>query len=522
MTSNIYNHTNDIPEHHQALLELFTNRYLPLCKEMDGACHEELLAIAPLLFGKWYHAALIENTLLSPSNMLLLELPEVDQGLFAYVLQPQEGEIPFRFVLNSYSTTKHPFLDDLQILTDFCAPACEMDEHLFFLESDRKQLLGQLSQQSEFYLEYLTRVGWWLGLFTILPSIHVKKIQQSAYCTTFWGKSIEEILKEIANCACELAAERFSFSMDLENGIAQSKFFLNCLSNPQETDRIFVDFYHQVDVNIEEIWKQNPAEINEEDKAIVSSCLFTGIMLDKWFFYPMSQFLQFLSPISFMSMKYFYLVNNLSALITMKRNIGAEIFSPPSYYTQTPLGKVLFPSESKTIEKFSFPKQGNFSDLLEAVQAESKKTHFAEEFYASRTPNILSLRITIDATPEFWKIIEMPDDISLDEFCNDIFSAFHLDYVTDYTLSALDENDFPILYSPEKSKKSIHKTTKRNLADLQYEIGQIASLVPALSKQLAFSIETLDKKTGSPYVLYPRVSAQSNTFTEEEQIDELF
>lgn len=522
MTSNHHNNIYDVPAHHEALLELFTNRYLPLCKEMDGDCQEDLFAIAPLLFGKWYHAALIENTLLSPANMFLLELPKTDCGHFAYTLHPQVGETPFRFALNSYSTTKHPFVDDLRILTDFCNPACEMDEHLFFLETDRKQLLGQLSQQSEFYLEYLTRIGWWLGLFAILPSIHVKKIQQSAYCTIFWEKSIEEILKEIANSACELAAERFSFSMDLENGVAKSKFFYNCLANPQETDRIFVDFYQQVDVNIEGIWKQNPAELSEEDRAIVSSCLFTGIMLDKWFFYPMSQFLQFLSPISFMSMKYFYLVNNLAALITMNRNIGAEIFSPPNYYTQTSLGKILFPSETKPERKFTFPSQGNFMDLLEAVSAENKKMKFAEEFYASRTAQVLALRITMKETPEFWKIIEMPNDISLDEFCLDIFSAFHLEGFGDYILSALDENDFPIWYSTEKSKKSIHKIENRKLEDLHYTVGQTFTLLPFPDTKLTLTIEVLEEKAGQPFVLYPRVSAQSNTFTEEEQIDELF
>lgn len=509
---------------HIELLSLFLNGYTGMCAHMDLTCQKGLKEASPLVFSKWYYTAIAADTLLSPANIIAQDLNSKNEDKeYQYTLQldPLEQDLnKSEFMLLSYSLESHPLVDDLRKITNFCVPACKMDENLFFMEEDKNTLLKELSHKHEFYLEYLTRLAWWMGLFVYMPAIHTKKVQRAPYCDTLFAQSTEFILKTAAEAACELAAERFSFSMDLEQGIATPSFFLKCLVAPAEIDQIFIDFYKRVDVDIEDIWQTQPNDLTEDDKAIISSFLFTGIMLDKWFISPMSSFFGLIRPISFTPIKYFSLVNNLSALLIMEHNIGAEIFTPPSYYTLTSLGQSLFGDGTEEEEKYKMPNKLSYDQILEALDREIEITRFEEVFYMGAEKDILSIHASRKDQPEFWKIIEVGITTPLDEFCRDLCAAFCMDDTSDYVLTILDENNFPLEYSPVGSKKSINKTGDKTIEHLWLEKGDIFSLATSKTNQL--TLEVLEVTGGDPFILYPRVKAQSPAVTELEKFDEIF
>lgn len=518
------NHETITQTGHSHLLSLFLKGYAPMCTHMDLSCQKGLRDAAPLAFSKWYYTAIAADTLLSPANIIAQDLERENEGKeYQYTLQvnPDEPDLEkCEFTLLSFSLENHPLVEDLRKITDFCVPDCKMDEHLFFLEEDRKELLKELSHKHEFYLEYLTRLAWWMGLFVYMPSIHTKRVQRAPYCDTLFAQSTEAILKIAAEAACELAAERFSYSMDLDQGIASSGFFKEILANPTETDHIFIDFYKRVDVNIEEIWQMEPQDLTEEDKAIISSFLFTGIMLDKWLIFPMSNFFAMIRPISFTPIKYFNLVNNLSALLTMEHNIGAELFTPPSYYSLTPLGQSIFESEAKEDEKYVMPKKLSFEQILDTLEREMEINRFEEVFYMGAEKDVLTIHVSRKNDPDFWKIIEIGTTTQLDEFCRDLCAAFAMDDEGDYLLTVLDENNYPMDYSPLGSKRSINKTAGKSMEDLWLGIGDFFSLSTTKTNQL--TLEVLEIAGGDPFILYPRVKAQSSKVSELEKIDEIF
>ena len=47
---------------HLPLLEMFLNEYEAMRQKMDAEAMPALLEIAPLIFGKWYHSALVAET----------------------------------------------------------------------------------------------------------------------------------------------------------------------------------------------------------------------------------------------------------------------------------------------------------------------------------------------------------------------------------------------------------------------------------------------------------------------------
>ncbi|MFV0313610.1 MAG: hypothetical protein ACK5I7_00750 [Anaerotignum sp.] len=512
-------------DQHNHLLSLFLNGYASMCAHMDLSCQKGLTDAAPLAFSKWYHTAMLSDTILSPANIIAQDFPDTQEGTeYLYTLQPSEKDPTpenLEFKLLSYSVESHPLIEDLRTITNFCVPDRKMDEHLFFEEDDQQELLKILSHKHAFYLEYLTRLAWWLELFIFIPSIHTQKVQRSPYCDTFFSQSNQAILELALEAACDLAAERFSYSMDLDENITSPSFFRKLVTTPTEIDTIFIDFYNQVDVDIESIWETEPQNLTQDDKAIISSFLFTAIMLDKWFIFPLSNFFAIIRPISFNPIKYYLLVNNLSALLTMERNIGTELFTPPSYYALTSLGKFILEADAKEDEKYTFPKHFSHTQIWETLNYELERMHLEEAFYTNLEKKILTIHVSKKDVPDFWKTIEVETTTKLDQFCQDLCTVFSMiEDQPDYLLTVLDANNYPIDYSAVGSKRSINKTNHKTMENLSLNKGEVFFLSTDKTNQL--KLEVLDTTNANSFILYPRIKAQSKKVSEFEKNDEIF
>lgn len=519
---------------HAPLLGLFLNGYETMRRKMDVPCRRPLLETAPLVFGKWHYTALANETILSPANLLALDLEQgaAEKTEYAYVLRAKPEEIPssneefstpYSFSLLGYSTESHPLVEDLKALIDFCSPDRATDEKGLLLPAEQGQILEQISLNTPFYLEYLTRLAWLHGLLVPLPAIHTQRMQPAVECAAFFAQSTADILFQLGETACMLAAERFTESMDLEEGIATPDFFYGLLESHREVDRIFIDFYRKLDVDIEEIWKTPPESLSAEEHSIVSSFLFTGIMLDKWFLTPMSVFFRFIRPIAFTPIRFFNLVNNLAALVLMEHNIGAELFTPPTYYSLTALGEELFANpDAKEPDRQEMPRALSYEQLLEAVLQEADIRLRERMFLMEVVPDILSIKVSLTNDRELWKIVEVGQDMDVNLLCLDLCAAFCLEERADYLLSVPDQNGFPVEYSARGSKRSLNKANGKALQDLPLESGSRLTLYPTQNRSVALSLEILEKGKGDPYLLYPRITGQSPKVIEQEKIDEIF
>ena len=522
----MHSHIDELKERHAHLLQYFLESYTDMVNHMDDHLQTALADLAPLVFAKWYHTALTADTILSPANILTMDLKSNDTSAeYAYSLyldKKKEGSAQYRFALRAYTLDTHPFIDDLRLITDFCLPDRQMDENLFFLDEDRTYLLENLSLKYDFYLEYLTRLAWWMGLFSHLPAIHVRKVRRSNICEAFFAQPNIEILKQLVDGACELAAERFSFSMDLEIGIANSAFFKDCLFNATETDTIFIDFYRQVDIDIEAIWGKSPQTLSDEDQTVASSFLFTGIMLDKWFLFPLSAFLRCIRPISFAPMRFYQLINNLSTLLVLEQNVGSEIFSPPTYYTLTPLGKAISTQPVMANDTYEMPSLLTYEEILFALEQEKKIRTVEETFLKTTIKEVYTLKVYPQEEKNLWKIVQVLPRIPLNDFCSDICASFQMDDVTDFVLTMPDANGYPMDFSPKESKRSVNKTTGKTLGKLNLTKNMVLTITPPTGKIDTLTLELLDITQGNPYIMYPRICRQSNDLIELERIGEIF
>ena len=516
---------------HAPLLSHFLNAYETLRRQMDSPCQKPLLSLAPLTFCKWYQTALAPDTILSPANICGLDFDNEEKKLdHAYLLQlvPEEemqekGCIsPYRFVLQYYSPEAHPLIDDLRELIAFCTPDCAMDEEGLLLPEAQAALLPRLSLQDGFYLEYLTRLAWMQGLLLPMPAIHTKRLQPSPECEAFFAQSSFELLQQLAQTGCEVAAERFIATMDMDPDIATPDFFLSALQENKYADQVFVALYQRVGIDMNTIWELPPDVMNGEQRAIVSSFLFTGIMLDKWFLTPMSTFFHIIRSIYFTPMQLYRVVNNLAALLMMERNVGMELFSPPAYYSRTPLGKALFPAEEEKENLQKMPTSVSYEEMMGAVEQAAEMREQELLAFLEEVPDVISMRMFSNQDPSVWRIIEVQEDMELHTLCCNLCALFHPEEDADYLLSVPDENGFPCEYSPIGSKRSINKTPGRFLRELSLSEGDLLTLYPLPNKSVSYSLEILEKGKGNPYLVYPRIPGQSPKIVESEKFDETF
>lgn len=89
--------TNSVQAKHAPLLGLFLNGYENMRQKMDAPCRRPLLEIAPLVFGKWYYAALAQETILSPANLFALDLQ-----------RDSDAKIEYAYIMNTKARRSSP------------------------------------------------------------------------------------------------------------------------------------------------------------------------------------------------------------------------------------------------------------------------------------------------------------------------------------------------------------------------------------------------------------------------------
>ena len=94
-------------------------------KEISQDDEKEMLnKICPSLFRKWFNSSLIDDTPLTPANII----KSLSEKYTAFTIQPEKGTQSDNWVLSSVKDTLSEsfFIKDLKALCDHCFPAGEI------------------------------------------------------------------------------------------------------------------------------------------------------------------------------------------------------------------------------------------------------------------------------------------------------------------------------------------------------------------------------------------------------------
>lgn len=515
---------------HIELLDRFSKGFLQVYRYMEPDKRIDLLDLAPLLFQKWYSSALVQNTILSPANMISSDkgLKLLENEVFSYNLTIDKNLKPgsnFSYSENIYTSDNHPLVYDIKTILEYCQPDIPIEDSGAMQASDIELLLPKLSQQDTRYLEYLLLICHKMGFFSKLSSIHSSRMQ-SVNFEEFLTRPNSEQLSLLAHAAVKLAADEIQFALRLGFDFMSEDFFMPYLESTQDVDEIFIDIFRMLDVDITETWENaETGNVSFDDAAIMSSYYYMGVLLDKWLITPMSFYFHCLQPLHYTPFSFINSINNLTSLLIMETETDMELYTPCSSYFQTPIGKAIFGTRENEFNEHLIPEYIEFPQLIATVDHELRQEKLLNKKSSKPTDEVIySFKVKFTSFKRKWKILEVFARANLEAFCDELCGVFNMDDVMDYTLTVWDHNQFPVAFSPENSKRAINKTHTRTLESLSLEVGDrmLFAPIPDKNKQLELELTLLKVSKNNPFIIYPRIKKQSTFITEAEKMEDLF
>ena len=156
------------------LLSIFKDNFTMAYKNLPHRNKARLLPYLSCFYRRWLYSTLVENTILTPANLMLLLSGRSKENVMPVIVPEltRKNDIrSMRFVSCEYSLDKHPVTKDLEQLIDFCSPDVELDEDDIVTGKAAEWMRSTFFIGDPFYIEYLSLLAFKLGLLKKIPSI---------------------------------------------------------------------------------------------------------------------------------------------------------------------------------------------------------------------------------------------------------------------------------------------------------------------------------------------------------------
>lgn len=497
------------------LLSVFFSGYETLSGSAEKDERDMLLKICPSLFRKWFYSALIDDTPLTPSN-LIRSAVKSDLRVSVKAFYDENENICFKSEKRTDSLEESIFINDIKYLCKKCIPAGEYDfssmENIFSLAENFENAFIT----DGYYISYIALICQRLNLISPMASINTVKYQvNSDVFEKFFSLSSLEIHKKLTDIIIDIFIENISKQLQAPISLFNKYKLLDIIKTSCITDEIFAYVYTAMGFDFEKIADlgQN-SSLNEEDEALVSSVLFLGVLIDKWLITPLGYYLGLLSPAYASPYCFSEDYDYIRPVLTTGCDLSFELFAPANYYVLTNKGEEVFGCEQKNKNTFTINGNVTDTDLDEIIQAYDIFTSvFSSSITKKQKSNkIYRLRISFKNDSSMWKILEMPHNSTLSELKEKINMFFGFPESDSYGF----EYNGNIYKTGEKFKfiNSAEKITLESLilsdeSHLTFSNGFDRSL------DLDISVESVVKAEKN--TVYPRLFRQSRNITEKER-----
>ena len=513
------NNTNEI-------VKIFSENFNEIYVFMEKDTKNELLKLVPTLFKKWYYSTLVDDTVLSPANILCsYNSDEEKNSTFSVNLSvdiDKKGRKKFVYKSLLYSIENHPVIDDLKETAKKCILDAPVNENGSLTKDYALEIANTLSLKDHLYAEYLFNLLDRFGLLRQLTSIHSHRVQLRDNADIFFKKDNEVLLRLIIDESIKIFAEKISKIIESLNKTISYETVYSFLQKPITIDEIFEKIYSSIGVDINKIWEASEKnEMSPYEASILSSTFHIGLILDKYFMCVFGNYLNLIEPFYAMPIDFKHTINSLSEIITLKKDVGVELFTPCSYFKLTNLGKELIYGydDSKNLIK-NIPSNVGFDEVLNAILFRNKemKAESLIDMEECINRKVIEFKVSYSNNMDMWKIIEVSENISLEELGTELCLCFAFENIFDYTFIIPDKNLFPVEYVSRFSKKPpLNRTEKYTLKDLDIQAGKVFTFNPRLEKDLKLTIECISVKKEIYMIQYPRIKKQSDSITKEEE-----
>ncbi|MDR1664959.1 MAG: hypothetical protein LBR83_08585 [Clostridiales bacterium] len=510
-------------EYLKAVHQIFENNFSESYREANVKRRARLLPNISTIYRRWLYAALVENTMLTPANVM--EALSCHFGLSADIspvigLRPGGRFTGTELMMRLYDIADHPVIGDLRAAVAFCAPTAELCNDESLGDAQAAELSAKLSLNDPHYASYLIGIAQQMKLLVKFPSIYANRVQASKDCEARLSAPDETLFAEIVEASVAYAAYNLCDLIPLPEILFSETFIRSLLRNPMQTDEIFQRAYDLLGISLEDILDFDPEEEYDAlDEAFISGTFMMGIALDKYFFTPFGYYLKLIRPLYTLP---FDFGNEFAGYLEAgfeDEELKVAFFSPCSQYYFTDLGLKYFkqaPTRENYYDVKSLLTPGILNEALFASPgAPQQIPPHIRKAVAAQVPvsTVYSLKIRNESDTALWLSMDIPSEATLHRLYQEVSEIFAVS--GDYSFyHGETESPFTEYVSPKRGKRA-KKNTGIPLGKLDFEHQENLLLSikglqgPFNNASARFSLKMVEIKPREAGTVYPAVTRMS-------------
>jgi hypothetical protein len=524
----------------QTTHSIFEKRFTEAYRQANTRRRARLLPFISTIYRRWLYSALMEETLLTPANLIESINREFDQPPGNSPVIRLRSETRFNgtsIEMRDYTIEKHPVLEDIKIAVEFCIPSVELCEDDSLPNEKAAELAARLSLWDPHYASYLINIAMWMKLLTKIPSIYSNRAQVTKNYEERLSTPAGELFAEIVEASIVSAAFNLNDLIPLPEPVFGESFLRSILKKPMVTDEVFQRAYELLGVSLEDMMDMDEEDdFSLMDAAFLSGTFMMGIALDKFFYTPFSYYLKLIRPVyilpfDFESEIVYFLDSGFE-----DDELSAAFFAPCSKYFFTDLGIQYFnikPNRDNYLDiavQLPFPplREGLFHlpGALDVLPARKSPSAIGPMLPVGQ---VYSFKIRNERNIGQWMVLEMPAEATLHRLYQEIAICFGLTPMGGYSFFH-DETENPFAeYTSAHNTRRAKKTAETSLTQLDFQHQQNLLLLPSRpydpfkpnsNGEGRFSVkvmETKPKEIGRAYPAIMRMSKALRAYFEEEE-----
>ena len=526
-------------DHIQNLHSLFATSFMEAYREVNPRKRRSTLPFIQAIYRRWYYSTIIENTPLSPANILESICRHFGQPAATYPVAYQQGKTKLTGIdmqLREYSLDKHPIVSDIRLLVEHCSPYVDlMLEGDAFSTVQAMEFGTTLSLNDPHYAAFLLEVSLWMKLLVKMPSIGVNRFRVAGNAAEILSATDKDIFHDIVEITITMAAKGLQNLVMLPEALFSQAFIRSILIAPMDTDDIFSRIYEALGYDFDDILDLTmEADINDDpdnlDIDLLAGTFMAGVLLDKFFFTPFGHFMKLIRPLYVLP---FEIDGEIADYVQVSDDPEEGIiafFAPCSSYTLTDLGLEYF-NVAKTDENYidaaaTIPFDQMKDTVFSSKEALSVFVTIAKHLGPLRmeaSPEVIyTFRVRLESDPLVWAHMQVPSTDTLHDMYIEIIDCLGLKDNNDYTFfHDKAENRFAE-YASSKRLKRGKKTSDIEIGALDFE-RQNEMLLIAFNQAAPFGntdsfirlqLEMMHQKPPDVGHEYPRISRVSKKLRE--------
>ena len=503
------------PENYIDLLNSYCYKCERTFRNLENSSQKELKEIIPILFKKWFFSSTMDNTIVSPANILSWESDEWEtNSSFAdtdlCIVANKSGLNKYKLRHRIVSFDKHPLIEDIKAFLSFCSPVAELNEKGYLNDPQKDILRKKLNLTDRFYIDYITVLCIDLKLLVKMPSLFAAVYCPADDCDNFFARDGKDILEDLLYASMEICSGKIANDLVLPSSSFSSVILYGYFKKCVPVNEIIKNVYSTMGFDIEKLLEKcDDSNLSFEDQSLLASINYVGHLIDKWYITPLSAYLRLIRPLYPMTNDLTEKLNLIADIYSINGYADTEVFYPPNLYSLTQLGKAFSDTEryefDQTIPK-DIPKESIYDVIANAFMTD--KFHFELEDFIACSKTILSLKIKDIKNPLKWIVFEADSNMTLSSLSFEIMDAFELGEGHDYTFIKKTGANVEHRYSFNNKKGGFNEPECISLnAVLSEKNDKLYLDIPKISEQYVISLLKTD--TGKGGILYPRPVRQS-------------